>query len=282
MYQLLPIKKTVNVTHVATASDPIYDENFYFNGENHNFWEMVYVIDGVIGASADEKIFQLGSGEIIFHKPMEFHKLWSKQNTRPHLLVISYQVEGELMEYFKNGVFKLDSESRAVLDMLLTYLREGQTASEDGSYRRGFLKPWHNRKYFGEKVGALLTSFLLTVAESERHTMDVVESKSANLYNKVVSTMKANVRLNITISDIADMCGTSPAYLKKIFLRYSSYSIHKYFVQLKIQEAISLLGKDYSVLEISDILSFNNQNYFSVVFKRETGFAPMIYKKKFL
>lgn len=280
MYELNPIKKTINITHIATASEPAYDENFSFNGENHNFWEMVYVLEGAICATADEKVFQLSEGEIIFHKPMEFHKLWSHRNTKPHLFIMSFQAEGELMEYFKDGVFKLDAASKNALNVMLTYLRDCQ--KDEPEHYNYFLIPWNRLQYYGEKLGALLTCFLLTVAESSSTLTDVMESKSAQIYNKVINTMKAHVNGTLSVKDIASKCNISQSYLKKIFARYSTYTIHRYFTVLKIQEAISLLSKDYSVLEISDILSFNNQNYFSIVFKRETGYSPMKYKNEFL
>ena len=49
---------------------------------------------------------------------------------------------------------------------------------------------------------------------------------------------------------------------------------------MKINYSLSLLSEGYSVAEISRVLSFSSQNYFSMVFRREMGMSPSEYKKK--
>ena len=51
-----------------------YNNDYRFDGELHDFWECVYVIDGSIRASGDNRVYDLVKGDIIFHKPMEMHK----------------------------------------------------------------------------------------------------------------------------------------------------------------------------------------------------------------
>ena len=85
-----------------------------------------------------------------------------------------------------------------------------------------------------------------------------------------------------TVDELADLCGMSTSNLKKVYSMYSVFSIHKYFVKLKIARAIEMLEEGYNVTEISDKLGFNNQNYFSIVFKRETSMSPLNYRKNIL
>ena len=56
--------------------------------------------------------------------------------------------------------------------------------------------------------------------------------------------------------------------------------IHKYLLKLKTAAAIQLLQQGCSVNEVSRQLGFANQNYFSTVFKRETGLPPSRYAKE--
>ena len=48
---------------------------------------------------------------------------------------------------------------------------------------------------------------------------------------------------------------------------------------MKVAKAMSLLRDGKNVSEIADLLGFENQSYFSSVFKRETGISPTEYKK---
>ena len=58
-----------------------FENEYYFVGEMHNFWELVYVTEGSLFVSEDNRIYKLNEGDIIFHKPMEFHKIWVEKDT---------------------------------------------------------------------------------------------------------------------------------------------------------------------------------------------------------
>jgi AraC-like DNA-binding protein len=49
---------------------------------------------------------------------------------------------------------------------------------------------------------------------------------------------------------------------------------------LKMREAAKLLKRGHSVHEVSAMLSFATQNYFSASFKREFGISPSEYIKE--
>lgn len=282
MHTEYKIETNIKIISVMSAFEVIYNNDFFFGGENHNFWEFVYVIDGKVGATADEKIHELSKNEIIFHKPMEFHKLWASSGTKPHLFIMSFSSEGQLMNRFKDGVFTLTYEQKTKFDMLLdsfqlhTENKILTTATDE------FLKSWNNDPVFTQLIGNYLEIFLLSLVDNQKVTTTGQLNKSAMYYTKIIKVMEEHVYEWITVPQLGELLNLSVSNLKKIFVKYSMYSIHKYFLKLKINQAIELLKNGYTVLEISELLSFNNQNYFSIVFKRETGYSPLSYKKKFL
>ena len=48
---------------------------FSFTGESHDFWELVYADKGDVTVFADDKSFVLEQGNVIFHKPNEWHNV---------------------------------------------------------------------------------------------------------------------------------------------------------------------------------------------------------------
>ena len=80
------VDKCIRLTSVFTIFEAIYQEDYYFGGETHDFWEFVCVLDGVLGVTAGEDVFLLERGQAVLHKPMEFHRLWAERKTRPQLL----------------------------------------------------------------------------------------------------------------------------------------------------------------------------------------------------
>ena len=61
---------------------------------------------------------------------------------------------------------------------------------------------------------------------------------------------------------------------------YAGCGVIQYFTRLKMAKAIKYLKEGYSVGEVADMLSFSSLNYFSAVFKKETGVPPGVYKQK--
>ena len=84
------INRQVDIYSLHTFFEDLYTHDFYFTGEAHNFWEVVFVIDGTVGITADDKVFYLNAGQVIFHKPMVFHRIWSESGKRPKVCIISF------------------------------------------------------------------------------------------------------------------------------------------------------------------------------------------------
>lgn len=83
-------------------------------------------------------------------------------------------------------------------------------------------------------------------------------------------------------NSIVQMCSRfaiSQPYLSRIFKKYKGCTYNEYVIGAKIKKGKKFLEEgDYLIGEISDILGFADQFYFSRVFKRETGYTPREYK----
>ena len=67
----LKINRCLQINRLYTLFTKDMLGNFFYEGEYHDFWEAVYIISSKAGVSADDKIYSLSKGDIIFHKPME-------------------------------------------------------------------------------------------------------------------------------------------------------------------------------------------------------------------
>ena len=123
-----------------------------------------------------------------------------------------------------------------------------------------------------------LEAFLLGIIAGKPINKSAVKTKGAQSYTKIVSVMEENTDKNLSVSDIAKMGNMSEINLQKTFSRYSGMGVKKYFNNLKVTLAKEMIRGGSSVAEASERLGFENQNYFSTVFKRLTGKAPSCYK----
>ena len=106
-YVKTDLKSVINVSKIVTIHYYEFDKNFVFEGESHNFWEMVYVDKGNVLVTSNETPVELSQGDIIFHKPNEFHSI-KALNSSPNFFVISFVSNSPVMEYFKGFSSRLD------------------------------------------------------------------------------------------------------------------------------------------------------------------------------
>ena len=74
---------------------------------------------------------------------------------------------------------------------------------------------------------------------------------------------------------VAAQVGLNPSYFSTYFKQICGSSFKEYLNMVRVEEAKRLLANtDYSILDIAIAIGFDNQSYFSKVFKRVTGVTP--------
>jgi AraC-like DNA-binding protein len=100
-----------------------------------------------------------------------------------------------------------------------------------------------------------------------------------NYYQKIVEKAKflmaSNVYNAINLPHISGEIGISTSRLNEIFKTYTAMTPYQYFIHIKILQAEGLLEQnDMSVKEVAFKLGFEDQHYFSRLFKSKTGISP--------
>lgn len=266
----MQVDRLIRVDALYTAFDVVRPAHFYFHGESHDFWELVYVCQGEVTATADERVYRLDSGKLLFHKPMEFHRIWSESNTGPHLMIISFKAGGENMEKLENSCFALSSRQRKRFEEVVAafcHARALQAQGEEKEVRRAVAM-----------TAALLENFLMRLTEWEEQLPHESSDEDAQ-YTRIVNVMQENCHRRLSLEELAKECGMSVSNMKRIFGRFSDVGIAKYFLSLKIRRAKELLENEIPASRVAEMLDFSEINYFYTVFKRETGMTPTQYKR---
>lgn len=267
------VDKCIRLTSVFTIFEAIYQEDYYFGGETHDFWEFVCVLDGVLGVTAGEDIFLLERGQAVLHKPMEFHRLWAERKTRPHIAVISFAAD--VMPDMKERRFALKEEELDILSRLM------QARDDIFEVEQGLMihKIKAGAEIEAHRYVAQFEMLLLKALQENTSTVLPYVSSGAENYRKIVQVLEEHLEERLTLGKVAELCQMSEAAVKKTFSRYAGIGLMTYFNQIKIRRAIRLLEEGKSVSQTAQMLGFADQNYFSTVFKRVTGSAPTKYLK---
>ena len=273
--------RQVHIENFYSMFKKYYNSDYDFPGEVHDFWECLYVIDGDVQVSGDERVYALTSGDIIFHKPMELHKFSVKNEKGATLLIFSFSMEGNLQDYFRNSVFSLNREQQRIISDLIYYM-ESKTENyeyedEYQEFIRYFL-PAEESDIYLQRVVYYLYQFFLSLADKGKTNTHSISTPETALFKYSLRYMQSNVSQQLTVNDIAKHCGISQSGLKRTFSKFAGISIHKYFLNLKLNAAISLLQSGSTVSEVTEELNFSSQSYFSAAFKREMGSSPSRFK----
>ena len=102
------------------------------------------------------------------------------------------------------------------------------------------------------------------------------------VYREILRYLGENYHRTLSLATIASDLHYSVSYISHIFLERAHTTIMQHLQGLKIKKATALLkGTDKSVLEISELVGFEDSNYFSNVFKKKMGISPREYRKQF-
>ena len=110
-----PIRLAVDldVEEIITVHYFEYRNDFSFEGESHDFWEFLCVDKGEVQVRAGTETYLLKKGEMIFHKPNEFHSVMATGQSAPNLVVISFSCHSEAMRFFENALLTIGEEERS-------------------------------------------------------------------------------------------------------------------------------------------------------------------------
>lgn len=98
---------------------------------------------------------------------------------------------------------------------------------------------------------------------------------------KIIKYLHENINKSITLKELSDLVSLSPSYLSRTFKDTTGYSIIEFFNKMKIDKAESLIiVGDKKIKEISELLGFKDEFYFSRLFKKIKGISPKEFYNK--
>jgi AraC-like DNA-binding protein len=100
-------------------------------------------------------------------------------------------------------------------------------------------------------------------------------------FDPIIEHIDKNINKKLTVPELADMLGFSRSYFSTLFIRAFNTSPKAFILDAKLHQAQRLLTTTtLPVREISDSLAFDNEAYFSRLFKKKNGLPPLTYRKK--
>lgn len=279
------LRREVTVDAVVTVHYFEHAKDYMFEGEQHDFWELVYVDKGRLEAVADDQTFELEQGQIVFHKPNEFHNLYANGIIAPNVVIVTFVCQSPAMAFFENKIAYVTARQR---DLLARIIEEGRRAF-DGPLGDPYTlqMPRNDEAPFGSEqlISLYLETFLIDMirhAEYENASAkpsSSIKTRSDNdLVNRIIQYMEDHLNDSLSFSTICQYSAQSATNLKTIFKAVTGQGVMEYYRNLKIDRAKTLLRESNgNITQIADHLGYTSVQYFSRHFKQATGMTPREY-----
>lgn len=126
-----------------------------------------------------------------------------------------------------------------------------------------------------DELSDVLTDILDRFIES---TFTLNDVKNKDIIYKAMNFIRNNYySKKLTLNDVAKEVGLSSSYFSKLFKDNLGFSYSDYLNKVRVAASKELLKKDIAICEIAQAVGFNDQSYFSKVFKKFEGITPVKY-----
>ena len=120
-------------------------------------------------------------------------------------------------------------------------------------------------------------NFLFECADS---IFSIKKLQENPVIKKVCDYIDENMQKDISLENAADFVGISSFYLSKLFREEKNETFINFLSNKRLEKSRKLLEEtDLSIKEIAAETGYNDQNYFSRIFKNKYGISPKEYRK---
>lgn len=123
-------------------------------------------------------------------------------------------------------------------------------------------------------------SFILSLLPHFKQSVMTDHDEEKQIETKLKIALEKVCFTQYSFSTLCANLGITERHAQRLFKQKYGTSPHEYVLQLRYQEACSLLMlPSHTVKEIAYILGFSDEKYFSSFFKKRSGFYPSVYRK---
>lgn len=262
------IKSILKINKIYTLFYQEFDASFAFKGEKHDFWEMTYVDQGELFTTIDGKAYTLQQGDFIFYGPNQYHTQKNNSSKTISFLTISFHMDFEQEDIFRDRVFTCSQELREILEQIV------HEKNEYGLYSADLIICY---------LKEFIIKFMRKMANNDtlKHLHSSMQVNTNNaMVNKALAYIYAHINEKITMDTLAEEVSISTSYLSRIFKSVMGTTVIEYMNQYRLEKSKAYIkSTELSLTQIAEILGFGSIHYFSKQFKKHYGVSPLAYSK---
>ena len=286
-YKSVVLEDSVTINRIISVHYFQYMSDFSFPGESHDFWELVCVDRGEIDALAGDRRLTLKKGNILFHKPNEFHNVLTNGKVSPSLVVIGFECHSPAIKSFEDQLMSVQDTEKELMAQIIVEARNTFSGRLDDPYQEELI---FNSEPLTFGSAQLISHYLeqlmihlyrryFSYSLPVRSSRFLAEASSGNdTYNRIVRYMEEHLGERMTIDRICRDNLVGRSQLQKLFRDTKGCGVIEFFSMMKIDTAKQMIrDNQLNFTQIADRLGYNSIHYFSGQFKQITTMTPSEY-----
>lgn len=232
-----------------------------------------YIVEGRGYLNVDGENYAATKGDVYILRKKTTHTYWS--DAKSPWVKIFFNIRGSLAEKILEE-YKLGTKGKVVLngDGLEDDFREMLERVSDNTISQA-------ERFDGAAIDFLKIIIKLANLEKMRGNLKGDLMSVEDEMNKLIEYITMNPKRIVSNQELGDVIFHSKDYVIKRFFANFGVTPYEYQIQQKIFSAKNLLGHTkMSVKEIAASLGYDDQHYFSYMFKKRCGLSPTQYRKQ--
>lgn len=185
--------------------------------------------------------------------------------------LVNRQIPGEMLVPLKDKEFcvfyrstekKMDERIKRINNSIGDFLGVSFKITHSSRRKAENLKDWFDRAYV------------------QQYEINIDENSGKALIQKSIEYMQEHFRESLTLTDISRTIGLSVSYFSYLFKQETGKNYIEYLNEIRLLATMKdLMNTDEKVVVVAQKNGFQNLEYFSRYFKKQTGESPARWRK---
>lgn len=244
---------------IRFVGETLCDEKFVIERSNSDLSAFEYIVDGTGTLEINGQILHPKKGDIFFISEGSSHRYYSQKENGWHKYFISFYgpIANELIKW---------------------YLPENTYLFENCFVEKSFQRIF-DIAFNGDDLTLARNKLAIEVFKIFTYIRDRNITDGEDFADKIKRNIENHLDDEFNLNDLCKYMNYSKNHIINIFSKKFNMTPYKYYIKCKIEMAKDYLANtNLTIAEISSILSYSDQQYFSYCFKKATGFSPRDYR----
>jgi YesN/AraC family two-component response regulator len=255
-----------------------------FPSHKHNYIEFNYVYQGKLTQIIDNKEITLQKGELIFLNQHITHEI---QVSSEEDIIINFIIRPEFFDYIMTLLDNENIISKFLLTTLYTNYDEGEYLYfkvSERVYIQDLVEKIITELYTPSIMSKATIKLLvgLLIVELVKNSQDI-EIYSVDNYEKllIIQSLKyiEEFYKKATLFELSESLSQPDYKISKLIKKHTKMTFKELLQEKKLSKAIELIkSTNYSIVEIMELIGYENPTYFYKIFKEKFGMTPREYR----